>query len=73
MAVNPITNRQVVSKDKRFGSVRILTLKDLKPAPGVFNNYQLVIDERKLKIQLNAVMGYAKSKIAKSILKVKAK
>jgi len=62
-----------VTKDKRFGSSRFLTLKNLKPEPKVFNNYQLVIDERKLKIQLRAVMGYATSKIAKSILKVNAR
>ena len=62
-----------VVNDKRSGQYRILQLKDLKPKTGTFNNYEFVIDERKLKVDLRASMGYAKSKIAKKIMKVKVK
>jgi len=62
-----------VVNDKRSGQYRILQLKDLKPKTGTFNNYEFVIDERKLKVELRASMGYAISKIAKKIMKVKVK
>ena len=62
-----------VVKDTRSssGQYRFFQLKDLKPEPKTFNNYELVVDERKLKVELRASMGYAKSRIAKSVLKVK--
>jgi hypothetical protein len=60
-----------VVNDKRSGKYRILQLKDLSPSKKTFNNYELVIDERKLKVELRASMGYAKSKIADKILNVK--
>ena len=67
--------RYTVVKDTRSnnGQYRFLQLKDLKPEPRTFNNYEFVIDERKLKVQLRARMGYATNTIAKKILRVKAK
>tara|TARA_Y100000034_G_C6825287_1_gene372038 strand:- start:97 stop:462 length:366 start_codon:yes stop_codon:yes gene_type:complete len=64
-----------VVKDTRShtGRYRFFQLKDLKPEPKVFNNYELVIDERKLKAELRAVMGYATNRIAKKIFKVKVR
>jgi hypothetical protein len=62
-----------VVDDYRSGKYRFFQLKDLKPEKNTFNNYELIVDERKLKVELSAVMGYASSTIAKKILKIKAK
>jgi len=64
-----------VLKDWRSktGRYRFFQLKDLKPEPKSFNNYELVVDERKLKVELRARMGYATSTIAKSVSKVKVR
>ena len=50
-----------------------ITVANLKPKPKVFNNYEFVIDKKKLNIMFRAKMGMMPNLLSDKILSIKVK
>ena len=62
-----------VKKTHENDSFYFITVANLKPKPKVFNNYEFVIDKKKLNIRFRARMGMMPNMISNKILSIKVK
>ena len=62
-----------VKKTHENDSFYFITVGKLKPKPKVFNNYEFVIDKKKLNIRFRARMGMMPNMISDKILSIKVK
>ena len=62
-----------VKKTHENDSFYFITVGNLKPKPKVFNNYEFVIDKKKLNIRFRARMGMMPNMISDKILSIKVR
>ena len=62
-----------VKKTRESDNFYFITVGNLKPKPKVFNNYEFVIDKKKLNIRFRARMGMMPNMISNKILSIKVK
>ena len=62
-----------VKKTRESDNFYFITVGNLKPKPKVFNNYEFVIDKKKLNIRFRARMGMMPNMISDKILSIKVK
>ena len=62
-----------VKKTHENDSFYFITVANLKPKPKVFNNYEFVIDKKKLNIRFRARMGMMPNMISDKILSIKVR
>ena len=62
-----------VKKTHESDNFYFITVGNLKPKPKVFNNYEFVIDKKKLNIRFRARMGMMPNMISDKILSIKVK
>ena len=62
-----------VKKTHENDSFYFITVANLKPKPKVFNNYEFVIDKKKLNIRFRARMGMMPNLLSDKILSIKVK
>ena len=62
-----------VKKTRESDNFYFITVGNLKPKPKVFNNYEFVIDKKKLNIRFRARMGMMPNLLSDKILSIKVK
>ena len=62
-----------VKKTHENENFYFITVGNLKPKPKVFNNYEFVIDKKKLNIRFRARMGMMPNMISDKILSIKVR
>ena len=62
-----------VKKTHENDSFYFITVANLKPKPKVFNNYEFVIDKKKLNIRFRARMGMMPNMISDKVLSMKVR
>ena len=62
-----------VKKTRESDNFYFITVGNLKPKPKVFNNYEFVIDKKKLNIRFRAKMGMMPNLLSDKILSIKVK
>ena len=62
-----------VKKTHENDSFYFITVGKLKPKPNVFNNYEFIIDKKKLNIRFRARMGMMPNLLSDKILSIKVK
>ncbi len=62
-----------VKKTHENDSFYFITVGNLKPKPKVFNNYEFVIDKKKLNIRFRARMGMMPNMISDKVLSIKVR
>ena len=62
-----------VKKTHENDSFYFITVGNLKPKPKVFNNYEFVIDKKKLNIRFRARMGMMPNMISDKVLSMKVR
>ena len=62
-----------VKKTHESDNFYFITVVNLKPKPKVFNNYEFVIDKKKLNIRFRARMGMMPNMISDKILSIKVR
>ena len=62
-----------VKKTRESDNFYFITVGNLKPKPKVFNNYEFVIDKKKLNIRFRARMGMMPNMISDKILSIKVR
>ena len=62
-----------VKKTHENDSFYFITVANLKPKPKVFNNYEFVIDKKKLNIRFRARIGMMPNMISDKVLSMKVR
>ena len=62
-----------VKKTRESDNFYFITVGNLKPKPKVFNNYEFVIDKKKLNIRFRARMGMMPNLLSDKILSIKVR
>ena len=62
-----------VKKTRESDNFYFITVGNLKPKPKVFNNYEFVIDKKKLNIRFRARMGMMPNMISDKVLSMKVR
>ena len=62
-----------VKKTRESDNFYFITVGNLKPKPKVFNNYEFVIEKKKLNIRFRARMGMMPNMISDKVLSMKVR